>query len=256
MKLILLQSLFWMFVFHRIMGEDSGCQLRGGKCQKDNLHCSGYYVNGLCSSYGSRRCCFNSRTDPISCTEVKIVSRSDWGAVPPTNVSYLKPPVDLVFIHHTDTQSCSDLESCSKILRSIQYFHMHVRGWADIAYSFLVGEDGNAYEGRGWDLIGSHTKGYNDRSLGFAFIGNYSIHLPPATGLSAAMNLIKCGIENGKITPDYCMYGHRDVRDTSCPGEALYREIRTWTHYNCTDSTLFFMGNLRSGTRSIHFIKP
>ncbi|KAL3831962.1 hypothetical protein ACJMK2_023782 [Sinanodonta woodiana] len=253
MKSILLQSLFWMFVLDKIMGEDSGCLLRGGKCQKDTLYCSGYYVNGMCGSLGSRQCCFNSSTDPISCSNVKIVSRSDWGALPPKSVSYLKPPVGLAFIHHTETRPCKGLESCSKILREIQKYHMRDKGWTDIAYSFLVGEDGNAYEGRGWDRIGSHTKGYNDRSLGFAFIGNYFRHLPPATGLSAVKNLIKCGIENGKITGDYCMYGHRDVGNTTCPGEALYREIRTWPHYNCTDWTPFYLNKARTG-KSIRYI--
>ncbi|KAL3831961.1 hypothetical protein ACJMK2_023649 [Sinanodonta woodiana] len=246
-------SLFWMFVLDTVIGENSWCQLLGGQCQTDALHCSGYYIKGLCGWHGSGRCCYSRSTDPISCSNVKIVSRSDWGAVPPINVSYLKPPVGLAFIHHTDTQSCNDLESCSKVLQSIQYYHMHDKGWTDIAYSFLVGEDGNAYEGRGWDRIGSHTKGYNDRSLGFAFIGDYSSHLPPATGLSAVKNLIKCGIENGKITGDYCMYGHRDVRDTTCPGEALYREIRTWPHYNCTDRTLFYLNKIRTG-KSFPFI--
>lgn len=45
-------------------------------------------------------------------------------------------------------------------------FHMDVREWDDIAYSFLVGEDGLVYEGRGWDTVGSHAPWYNFRSLG------------------------------------------------------------------------------------------
>ena len=39
-------------------------------------------------------------------------------------------------------------------------------GWADIGYSFLVGEDGNVYEGRGWSLAGAHCIGYNSKSIG------------------------------------------------------------------------------------------
>lgn len=34
------------------------------------------------------------------------------------------------------------------------------RGWDDIGYSFLVGQDGNVYEGRGWHHVGAHTQGY------------------------------------------------------------------------------------------------
>ena len=29
-----------------------------------------------------------------------------------------------------------------------------------------MGEDGNAYEGRGWDTQGAHTRGYNSVGLG------------------------------------------------------------------------------------------
>lgn len=40
-------------------------------------------------------------------------------------------------------------------------------------FSFLIGGDGNVYEGAGWHKVGAHTRGYNTRSLGIAFIGNY-----------------------------------------------------------------------------------
>ncbi len=33
------------------------------------------------------------------------------------------------------------------------------RKYCDIGYNFLIGGDGNVYEGRGWDRQGSHTIG-------------------------------------------------------------------------------------------------
>ena len=39
---------------------------------------------------------------------------------------------------------------------------MYYLGWPDIGYNYLVGEDGQAYEGRGWNKEGAHTYGYND----------------------------------------------------------------------------------------------
>lgn len=39
--------------------------------------------------------------------------------------------------------------------------------------SFLVGDDGNIYEGAGWYKIGAHTYGYNSKSIGLAFIGTF-----------------------------------------------------------------------------------
>lgn len=39
--------------------------------------------------------------------------------------------------------------------------------------SFLVGGEGKIYEGVGFHKVGAHTRGYNTRSLGIAFIGNF-----------------------------------------------------------------------------------
>lgn len=41
-------------------------------------------------------------------------------------------------------------------------------------HSFLIGEDGLVYEGRGWDTQGAHAGGgWNSKSIGISFMGNY-----------------------------------------------------------------------------------
>lgn len=42
-----------------------------------------------------------------------------------------------------------------------------------ICFRFLVGGDGNVYEGRGWNKTGAHSPGYNDISIGICLIGNF-----------------------------------------------------------------------------------
>lgn len=107
-------------------------------------------------------------------------------------------------------------------------------GWDDIAYSFLIGGDGQVYEGRGWDRVGSHTYRYNFVSLAVAFIGDFNNTMPGPIALSAAQKLLMCGVHRNAIKTTYSLYGHRDVRDTSCPGYTLYNAIRKWSHYNVT----------------------
>jgi N-acetylmuramoyl-L-alanine amidase len=51
---------------------------------------------------------------------------------------------------------------------------MDVNGWADIGYNWLIGEDGNTYEGRGWDNQGAHSPGFNSVSQGICFIGSFT----------------------------------------------------------------------------------
>jgi N-acetylmuramoyl-L-alanine amidase len=67
-------------------------------------------------------------------------------------------------------------------------------GWSDIGYNFLVGNDGNVYEGRGWNRVGAQTYNYNSVSIGIAFIGNFNSHLPNGRALNAAKQLIACGV--------------------------------------------------------------
>ena len=105
-------------------------------------------------------------------------------------------------------------------------------GWDDIGYNFVIGQDARVYEARGWDRIGAHTYGWNNVSISFAVMGDFTNHLPHQDVLSAVMNMIECGIKLVKITPDYKLYGHRDVRPTESPGEKLYNHIRTWKHYD------------------------
>ncbi|KAK3106014.1 hypothetical protein FSP39_010927, partial [Pinctada imbricata] len=172
--------------------------------------------------------------DTVSCANTAVLSRDTWGARNPISINQLQSPVGMVFIHHTDGLGCTTVERCVSILKGIQRFHIDTRGWDDIAYSFLVGDDGRIYEGRGWRRVGSHTKGYNSRSLAISVMGSFSNVVPNKAALDAVRSLLTCARNAGYIDSSYTLYGHRDVGITECPGEALYNIIRSWPHYNGT----------------------
>lgn len=67
---------------------------------------------------------------------------------------------------------------------------------------------------------------------GISFIGDFRTRLPNPSAIHAAQELIRCGVENGKIIGNYVLKGHRDVGNTECPGQTLYDYIQTWPHYN------------------------
>ncbi|XP_046344663.1 N-acetylmuramoyl-L-alanine amidase-like [Haliotis rufescens] len=161
-----------------------------------------------------------------------IVSRAEWGArAPKVHIGNLPATPQNVYIHHGASTSCHDESTCKSIMRSYQNYHMDGHGWDDIGYTFVIGEDGNVYESRGWDKIGTHTLNHNYDGLGFCVIGDFTDHIPNADALNALKQLIKCGVDNGKIRTDYVIYGHRDVRQTACPGQKFYDLIQTWPHY-------------------------
>lgn len=55
--------------------------------------------------------------------------------------------------------------------------------------------------------------------------------LPPHEQLETTKKLIQRGINLGMIVEDYTLCGHRQVRDTECPGNTLYAEINMWPHF-------------------------
>lgn len=97
----------------------------------------------------------------------------------------------------------------------------------DISFNFMIGCDGKVYEGRGFNLVGAHTKGYNETSLGIAFIGQFCEQLPPSTSMQICKALLKMGVEDGHIAPDYKLVGQREVMPTLGPGQMLYDKLQT-----------------------------
>lgn len=116
-------------------------------------------------------------------------------------------------------------------MRQIQTFHVESRGWGDIGYNFLVGGDGSIYVGRGWDIEGAHTKGFNMDSVCFAFVGTFNTIKPPRRQLVAVQKMIVEGVKLKKLKADYALYGHRQFMSTLSPGSALYEIIQKWDHW-------------------------
>lgn len=170
-----------------------------------------------------------------------IIPRCLWGAKIPKGIpSRLSPPLHFIYVHHTEVPSrpCLTFKQCSRDMRAMQRFHQEERGWKDIGYSFVVGSDGYMYEGRGWWRQGSHTRNHNSFGYGVAFIGNYSASLPTRHSMSLVRHrLATCGVIGQFIQANYTVQGHRQVVNTTCPGDALYSEISTWEHYGDTESS-------------------
>ncbi|XP_014206326.1 peptidoglycan-recognition protein LB-like isoform X2 [Copidosoma floridanum] len=159
----------------------------------------------------------------------RVITRAEWkGCKPRSREKMPLTPVPYVVIHHGGiAKYCHDKITCSEIVRSYQKLHMDENHWVDIGYSFVIGEDGNIYEGRGWDNVGAHAPKYNNQSIGVCIIGDFTKFMPNGAALRALSSLVECGVNFGKISKDYRVVGHRQVRDTKCPGETFYQYVQS-----------------------------
>ncbi|XP_030679182.1 peptidoglycan recognition protein 3 [Nomascus leucogenys] len=132
-----------------------------------------------------------------------IVSRKEWGARPLACRALLTLPVAYIITDQLPGMQCQEQSICSQTLRGLQSHSVYTIGWCDVAYNFLVGDDGRVYEGVGWNIQGLHTQGYNNISLGIAFFGSKIGSSPSPAALSAAEGLISYAIQKGHLSPRY-----------------------------------------------------
>lgn len=162
---------------------------------------------------------------------VNVISKATWGGRAATGCSNLASNLSYVVIHHTAGTYCSTKTACSQQMRNMQNYHMDSLGWADIGYNFLIGGDGQVYEGRGWNTLGAHATSWNSKSIGISFMGNYNNNVPTAAQIAAAKALLADAVSRGQIKSNYILYGHRQVGSTECPGNNLYAEIKKWSNW-------------------------
>jgi len=110
------------------------------------------------------------------------------------------------------------------MVRSIQAFHQDSRGWADIAYNFLVCQHGLIYEGRGLTR-GSAANGTTAANLSYYAICAITGEGDPTptaliSGLQSACQMVR---DHGAGS---VVVGHRDLFQTACPGTFLYAQVK------------------------------
>ena len=87
-----------------------------------------------------------------------------------------------------------------------------------------------AFEGVGWDYYGTHTKGFNDKTIGVGVIGYFRDVPPNDKILNAMLRVFDDAMALGKLTDDYKIFGRSDF-DGPGPGDAFMNLIKEWCRY-------------------------
>jgi hypothetical protein len=169
----------------------------------------------------------------------EIVSRDEWGALAPNHEAVNEPGFyseanpegwliyeselqdiyNTVIIHHSAFYEDTDLRT----MEAIQRLHRADRGWADVAYHFVVGRTGVIYEGRDWAVRGTHVDSYNTGTLGICLMGNFVEQQPTDAQMASVRRLLLWVTYRLQISH---IAAHRTFNaQTQCPGDNLMNRL-------------------------------
>ncbi len=168
-----------------------------------------------------------------------IIDCAGWGARPNSEVVSVwnQRPVR-VMVHHTASPNTQDVSraAADDLARDIQNFHMDNRNWIDSGQHFTISRGGFVLEGRHRSLEtlrngkrqveGAHCTGQNVEAVGIENEGTYGSTTPPGAQWDRLRAMCAYICQQYGIAPTEIV-GHRDFKDTACPGDALYGMLPT-----------------------------
>lgn len=182
--------------------------------------------------------------------------RDAWGAnLPPTGSLGEERPEDVRFLllHHTASSNDYSAEDVPGLIQSFYHYHTGDKGWPDVAYNFLIDKFGGVWEARAGSLNGPVKGSATGGSQGFAllccWIGDFASVRPTDAAVDAMAGLCaalahRYGIDTspgtktsfvsrgsnkhaeGKDVTTETVAGHRDMSQTTCPGDTGYQVVR------------------------------
>ncbi|MEU5841273.1 N-acetylmuramoyl-L-alanine amidase [Rhodococcus sp. NPDC047139] len=191
---------------------------------------------------------------PLGSSGLKVITRRQWGA--DESLRCQNPTYDDSLggatVHHTAGSNNYSMAESPGIVRAIYAYHARTLGWCDIGYNTLVDKYGQIFEGRAGGLErnvqGAHAGGFNENTHGIAIMGDFSTQIPPQAAIDSVgrflgWRLARAGLDPKGRTTMYSegtsftpyprgtavqlpiIFAHRDVGNTSCPGNGAYGQM-------------------------------
>lgn len=124
--------------------------------------------------------------------------------------------VNKAIIHHSASRD-GKVQNWGQIRR----YHMVNRGWSNIGYHYGIEVVEHDYEimiGRFENEQGAHCPGQNRQAIGICLVGNFEKTSVPLRQWQPALKLVRQIMTNHNLQPSD-IYGHRDFKNTACPGK-------------------------------------
>ncbi len=124
--------------------------------------------------------------------------------------------IDKIIIHCTATKKGLDFS-----VDDVRRWHLE-KGFKDIGYHYLISLKGVVQIGRNIDIVGSHTKGYNENSIGICYVGGLDENLNAqdtrTDSQKDAIKLLVKDLQNRYNITNNNIFGHNDFnKNKECP---------------------------------------
>ena len=169
-----------------------------------------------------------SHSEVLALSELKILPRSSWNALPANGREMeAMSPIWRLTVHHSAALTRDGSAGAAAVqIAAIQREHMQGRGWGDIGYHFIIDPTGRVWNGRPISVQGAHAGDHerNRGNLGICLLGNFTQgrdgQEPTGPQVASLRNLIAVLRRQYPIKPDGLLT-HKELRSTACPGERL-----------------------------------
>jgi hypothetical protein len=135
-----------------------------------------------------------------------------------------------VTLHHTgDANPLLPTDDPAAKLRALQTWGARDRNWWDVPYHYLLGLEGQIYEGRDWHFMGETNTAYDPGGhFLISIIGNYERQEASPALLASIADLMAWALKEFELPLDR-IGGHYNYADTGCPGKHLKKYLEDGT---------------------------
>ena len=122
--------------------------------------------------------------------------------------------IDKIIIHCTATP-----EGRTVTVKDVDTWHRQA-GYQKIGYHYLIGLNGERWQGRSVEEVGAHTKDHNQNSIGICYVGGLAADgkTPKDTRTTMQKVALLTLLEEIKACyPNATIHGHREFTPKDCP---------------------------------------
>jgi N-acetylmuramoyl-L-alanine amidase len=171
------------------------------------------FIAGLAAAVVAR-----STSAAADTATIGFICRGAWGAKPRSG-NLRRHTIKRLTVHHSAGRLTDNRDAPARI-RSIQASHQ-AKGWADIAYHFIIDRHGNVYRGRPMWAVGDTATNYDPRGhLLILCLGHFGEQRVPRAMRRALVRLLAWAVQHHGVSPR-TIRGHSYYASTACPGANL-----------------------------------